>query len=681
MRNTRPALKIATMAALCFAMLAFTFLGLTGTPLGAQVPHNDTVPEMPRRNTPVVLDGTVFAHAQVGNRIFVGGNFQRVQRPNGTIIDQAYIFAYDIDTGLIDENFRPVLNNSVQALETGAGGNGLFASGRFTRWDSSFPTRIAKLSANGTLDTNFTGSANAIVRDIAVTSKAVYLAGDFTQVSGQPRVGFAAVRLGTGAADPGFVMNVQNSQAVGGEQLARGIVADPSGNFVYGLHFGTQINGFNREAVVKVNVAGPTAGVANWTIPWTAQAGEETCIEFLRDIAISPDGSFIVIGTQGRDIGPNCDSILRYETSPAGVQQFTWTARMYSSVFSLAVSDVAVYAGGHFCAAPRVGAPVSGSTHPWNPNESAANGRANGCTLGELDYPTNPSHLFPHNAVFRKQIAALNPTNGQALAWNPGSNASLGVMDLTVIDRGLLVGQDNNRLGDNINTGRSGFFDFNDTEGPTLTHASPRQRVEGTRLLFGGVSDESGVDRVEVLIQNNQTGQVWNGSSWQSARTRVRANIAGTAWNVQGINFDRAGTYSVFHWAYDLHGNQTGWAENPRATLTITSNDRVGPTLTHSSPLTRGLGERLIFGNVTDASAVEGVEVLIQEQKTGLIWDGLRWQTERVRLDANINANAWNVQNIDFRRNGTYTVVHWATDVHGNQSGWSKNPIVNLEIG
>ena len=67
--------------------------------------------------------------------------------------------------------------------------------------------------------------------------------------------------------------------------------------------------------------------------------------------------------------------------------------------------------------------------------------------------------IFPNDAVFRNQLAALDPSDGSALAWDPGSNAVLGTFDLTLIDRGLLAGMDNNRY-NQILTGRSGFFDF-----------------------------------------------------------------------------------------------------------------------------------------------------------------------------------------------------------------------------
>ena len=67
--------------------------------------------------------------------------------------------------------------------------------------------------------------------------------------------------------------------------------------------------------------------------------------------------------------------------------------------------------------------------------------------------------IFPNHAVFRSQLAALDPSDGRALDWDPGSNAGLGTFDLTLIDRGLLAGMDNDRY-NQILTGRSGFFDF-----------------------------------------------------------------------------------------------------------------------------------------------------------------------------------------------------------------------------
>jgi len=427
--------------------------------------HGRLVGEDPRRDVPVVLDGEVRAHAQIGNRIFVGGDFRQVRRPNGTTITQPNIFAYDINTGLLDENFRPAVNNGVLALEVNPNGNVLYVGGRFSSWNNSSVQRVAKLNASGFRDTSFRASANANVRGLAVTNNDVYLAGDFTWVSGQSRAGFAAVDANTGAVDPGFIMNVQDSAASG--QLGREIVVTSDGNSVFGLHFGTRINGTLREAVVKINTAGNTASLANWRVDWSGQTLFNNCLGSLRDIAIAPDDSFIVLGGQGEDNPPNCNSVLRYPTGGTGVIDFDWSARMYSSIFSLAVSDTAVYVGGHFCAAPLNGAdPESRQSH------ERTNGTADRCKINNPNDPVNPSVIFPNDAVFRNQLAALDPSNGRALAWDPGTNAGLASFDLTLIDRGLLAGMDNDRYG-GVLTGRSGFFDLSGLTTPLVLAPAP----------------------------------------------------------------------------------------------------------------------------------------------------------------------------------------------------------------
>ena len=485
--------RVAASLVSILALFAVSFLGIAT--VGA-ANHGQVVPEAVRRNLPVVLDGDVRAHAQIGNRVFVGGDFQQVRRPNGTTITQPNIFAYDINTGLLDESFRPAVSDAVLAMAVNPAGDALYVGGRFSRWDNSSVQRVAKLDAAGNRDTSFQGSASANVRGLAATNNDVYLAGDFTTVGGQARAGFAAIDANTGAVDPGFIMNVQNSAAPG--QLGRGIVVSSDGNSVFGLHFGTQINGATREAVVKINTAGNTASIANWSVDWSGQTRFSSCLGLLRDIAISPDSSFIVIGGQGADNPPNCDSVLRYPTGGTGVIDFDWSARFYSSVFSVAVSDTAVYVGGHFCAAPRNGAAPGGETH------ERTDGTANGCNLDNPNDPINPSQKFPNDAVFRNQLAALNPENGQALAWDPGSNAGLGTFDLTVIDRGLLAGMDNDRY-NGVLTGRSGFFDLGGfTPAPAPAPGGPvcSVAVNANNVPVVTYSGFAGVDVVNVRRNN-----------------------------------------------------------------------------------------------------------------------------------------------------------------------------------
>lgn len=469
----------------------------------AQIAQGEVVPDEARRDLPVVLDGRVWAHAQVGDRIFVGGDFQQVQLTNGTVIDQAYIFAYDIDTGVVDPNFRPVVNNVVRSLEAADDGSGLYVGGKFFKWDNAFPIRIARLDAAGNLDTNFSASASAQVLDIEEVGDQLYFVGDFTNASGVAVTGIAKADAATGAIDASFTPQITNLQA--NSNLARSIEVAPDDSSIFIMHYGLVVDGQAREAVVKFDINGagnPT--MSGWNIPWSAQADGRLCLNSLRDMAISPDGSFIVIGGQGADFPPNCDSVLRYETAGNSTVNFTWSARMYSSVFSLAVSDVAVYVGGHFCAAPLNGAGPDGLTSDFT-------GRANRCEVNIPNDPMNPSVLDPDNAVFRHQMAALNPATAQALPWDPGSNNLVGVFDLTLIDRGLLAGHDTDRFSEFL-VGRSGFFDLEqgtpDTEAPTFTVTSPASGSVPTSVseLTGLATDDRTIASITVRLRNTTDG-------------------------------------------------------------------------------------------------------------------------------------------------------------------------------
>ena len=540
--------------------------------------HGQLVPEAVRRDVPVVLDGEVRAHAQVGDRIFVGGDFQQVQLIDDSIIDQAYLFAYDINTGEIDQNFFPVLNNSVTALETNNTGDGLYVGGRFFRWEAdgvtSFPGRVAKLDATGTLDRDFQVRSSAVVLDIAQVGNDLYVGGDFQTMNSQPIAGLARVDAISGAVDTGF--NLGLSDSVAGSQLVRRLDVHPSGNELFVLHYAQVVLGESREAVFKLDISSPTPVLSGWTIPWTAQRGRATCWNGLRDMAMSPDGSFIVIGGQGADRPPNCDSVLRYETAGDDVVPFTWSARMYSSIFSLAVTDVAVYAGGHFCAAPRLGAvyPSDAAGAPAGQGLITSDfvQTANVCFVTEPEHLSNPSSRDPENAVFRNQIAALDPTTAQALEWDPGSDNALGVFDLTVIDRGLLAGHDGSRFNNSL-VGRSGFFDFgvpDDTEAPVVTVNAPTAGLitDSLTSISGTVTDNRGVNSIQLRLRNITTG-LWlqadgtfGPDQVDLPLTTTDTGIGEVAWSFPVSDLP-PGNYEVRGFALDTSSNTSGPLAHP----------------------------------------------------------------------------------------------------------------------
>ena len=475
------------------------------------------------------------------------------------------------------------------------------------------------------LDTSFDARASARVISLAHVDDYLYRAGDFTDVSGESVTGLARVDATTGTVDPTFDFTLGGSVAA--PQLARRVVAHPDGSSIFVLHFGTSVNGQTREALFKVNIDQPQATLSGWNVPWVAQSGGRVCLFDVRDLAISPDGSFIVVGGQGADRPPNCDSILRYPTAGESQVNFEWSARMYSSVFSLAVSDEAVYAGGHFCAAPRLGAVYPGGL------TSNFTGTANGCSTTDPTSPVNPSERDPVNAVFRNQLAALDPDTAQALPWDPGSDNAVGVFDLTLVDRGLLAGHDGSRFSTFL-VGRSGFFDFgvpDDNEAPTILVTEPTAGTitDSLTLIAGTASDNRDVTGVIIRLRNITAG-TWLQLDGTFGANPVDLNptvstvgIGQVAWSVPVSNLP-PGSYEVRGFSADAVGNTSTPLAHPfivpgAAVCTVALDANDSPEITYSGFLDNGITEVVVrrdggfletigagSGTYTDATAAPG---------------------------------------------------------------------------
>lgn len=430
------------------ALLAILIACVLGSiALAAAGDHGAVVPEAPRVGLPVVLDGEVHAHAQIGSRIVVGGEFTQVELPDNSVVNVSNIFAYDIDTGVFDAAFDPLVDDRVISIAVAPDEQTLYIGGKFDHVDGIYRGRIAQLTPAGDLVTAFQANASAEVYAVVASDTTLYAGGFFIAIGGQTRLGLAAVDATTGAVDAGFVMDLteplRQNRASG-----KAVLLSPDGNTLYSVHNARRVNGVVRAGVAKIDVSGATAVLTGWG---TDLFDDASC-NAITDGAISPDGSFIVVGSWGGDNPPGCDTVSRFDTAGGSFVTRTWTARMYSSVFSVAVSDTAVYAAGHFCSAPRNPIPLGGisSTNPQKFPSCA-----------------DPAANDPLNAVPRNQLAALHPDHGQALEWDPGSNAFTAGHDVTVIQRGLLYGQDRDKV-NGIVVGRSGFFDFGPPEPPPI---------------------------------------------------------------------------------------------------------------------------------------------------------------------------------------------------------------------
>ncbi len=482
-----------SQAVFAVAVLAVAALAI---PAAAQagpltIPHDGLVPEVPRIDLPQILDGDVLDVAIVGPYIIAGGNFTTIEYNDGTTTSQPYLAAFDVDTGALVESFRPVLNGEVRAIEPGYTADEVFIGGTFTQIGGVTRNRLAKLNLSDGSVNSWKANASGMVQEIHISPQGrLFVGGLFGTVKGISIDRVAELDPATGS--PKTVFNFDFSGEGGtrsGGQNIKHLQVTPDGTKLLVVHTARYIDGNERKAAAIFDIADPNApfltdyNISNYFIgaPYGALP---------TDADMSPDGSFFAIGTIIGWNPPWHDAVIAFPMSGGANTQPIWQHTMRDSVYSIAISNNAVYAGGHFC---RI-----------DSGPGATNDLGNGFT----DKVCSGS---PTAGAWRWQVAALDPADGTPLDWDPGSNSFHGVVTLEVTDRGLLLGHDGSYAGTKY-TGRLAFFDFGagalDTEAPTVAITAPTGVVaEASPVTVSGTTaDNVRTERVKVRVIQSFTG-------------------------------------------------------------------------------------------------------------------------------------------------------------------------------
>ena len=158
----------------------------------------------------------VQAFAQIGNTMYVGGNFTTVQKGAAATgadkVAQPYLAAFDATTGNYISTFKPALNSQVKALAALPDGR-LAVGGEFTTAGGAAHAGLVVVNpTTGAVDTSWTTNvenrlkgAKVSVRGLDIGGGYLYLTGSFTHfVRGTSAVyakNGARIALSTGIAD------------------------------------------------------------------------------------------------------------------------------------------------------------------------------------------------------------------------------------------------------------------------------------------------------------------------------------------------------------------------------------------------------------------------------------------------------------------------------------------------
>jgi PKD repeat protein len=418
------------------SLLAFVVGLLPSDPATAvQVEHDNLVNRVPVEWSPNVLDGHVYAIVEVGDRTVIGGTFTEYQQYNqSTVIrDRPYLFAIHRSTGVIDQNFRPLLDGEVQTLAPGADGRSVYVGGNFRAVNGTDQRNLVKLDlTTGTVDPTFEARAQGSVLDMIRRGDRLFVGGAFSAINGVPRTVLAELDAATGEVredlDLGFSGHKVNRNGSGRLSVLKlDVTPDGSTAVVIG-NFGS-VDGQQREQIALIDLLSRPARLHEWHTREFRQrtnAGDASnstlqnwCATafstYMRNVDISPDGSYFVVVTTGAAVPPRlCDTASKWRTDTRGSNlQPEWVNFAGGDTFyGVGITGPAVYTGGHM---------------RWFNNPEGRDTPGPG-------------------AVPREGIGALDPRNGMPLSWDPGRARGVGVFEFTSTDAGLWIGHDTNRV-------------------------------------------------------------------------------------------------------------------------------------------------------------------------------------------------------------------------------------------
>lgn len=435
--------SIAVLAglALC-AALAFAAIFSGASANGAGL-----VPDQVRTDTPVAVDGRVFDLAQFGDRVIVAGSFKIVQpSSNDAAIDQPYFYAYNIDTGALDQDFLIDFDGEVLGVVAAEDNSALYAVGAFKTVDGRTRKKVVRILPDGSVDKNFVVNANSRVTSVALSSDGsrLFLGGKFSKVGGKERAQLAEVDTATGDVVDSFTIGLSGPIGRGGAMTVKGMGVTPDGGTLVVYASARFIGDQDRWGLATIDLTANPAQVTPWRTRHYEDNKDRVGGQFmLAGFDLSPDGSYFVVTTSGGDRPPTNDTATRFPVAGGDGVQPDWITRNFDTTYSTAIDNDVVYIGGHF---QYTEAPGAADPFPGDPNVSLGfGGNRNASELGS-------------EVVARRQVAALDPATGHALNWDPGANGFNGVFALEVIDRGLLLGHDGDIVA-NKPVGRSAFFD------------------------------------------------------------------------------------------------------------------------------------------------------------------------------------------------------------------------------
>lgn len=458
--------------------------------------------------TPFVKDGVVESVVKVGNTMIIGGTFTQVIRGT-TTFTRTGLAAFDATTGVVSTTFAPNVNGEVTSLEVGADGTSVYIGGAFNTVNGVTRKKVALVRvSDGSLVTSFKATGiSSSVADLRRVGGTLWIAGQFATVNSLPRKALATLDATTGALTDQSTL-VFAGLHNGGTTNIRELAVTPDHTRLIAIGNFTSVAGQPRDQAVLIDISGPTAVLSGWQTNFFTSTCSSSFDTFMRDVAVSPDGTYAVFTTTGAyRANTSCDTITRFDITgtSAGVTPTWINMTGGDTTTAVAIVGSVIYIGGHF---------------RWTNNASAADRAGQG-------------------AVARTGLAALDPVNGLPYEWNPTRERGYGVYDFLATPDGLWVGSDTDLIGDSNGDGIADGFHpriaFFPLAGGTAIPSKAVGSLPGDVLSVGpGSNGSDAVSRTDVnaAAVPGSTSPMTTSDTWSHARgAMLVGSTLYTAWD------------------------------------------------------------------------------------------------------------------------------------------------------
>ena len=319
-----------------FARLAVVVCTVAGT-LSMGLPWALAAGEIP--DPTWMTNGKVYALAQNGDTLYIGGTFTRLLPPVGSSaspIAVSNLAAISVSTGEPIAGWAPVAGGTgenVRALAVRAGT--VYVGGNFTAIDGTAVQNLAAVDATtGAVDTSFVPQVDKVVNALLASDSRLYAGGGFGKVNGLNRGKLAAWDL------PSGTLSQQWRPRAGGGPV-RDLTFDATNQTIFiggGFTFMTQEGAtFARQSVARVYA---DSGLLHpWAIPQGTLENPQTAWDLLAT-ADRLHGGF------GR--GPNYAASFRNDLTNVGTRLWRFSTVGNVQTVELSPDGTRLYLGGHF---------------------------------------------------------------------------------------------------------------------------------------------------------------------------------------------------------------------------------------------------------------------------------------------------------------------------------------------